>query len=335
MKRFGAAVLGLGLVAASGAARAEQIVMNQAGHSLTASSIYLAQDLGFFAKQGLDVQFINTGSGMKSIVPLVSGSAQFCACIVFHPLQANHAGAADTRMIAGITSGFATKIVLHKDVAERLHLVPDMSLKDRVALLRGLKIGVTELSASTDQALRVVMMTYGLNPERDATIVSLGGLPNLLPALQNHQVDAVSGSPPVPEQLIQEGTAALLVDPIREHVGLLDKALFMAIAADKPYLASHRDVAERVVRAIVEGQSFLHEQKEKAKQVLKEKEFPNMPQAAFDAAFDAQYPSYLATPVMSRESVDAVIKITAQFLPGFKGTYETLVDPSFAAATPH
>jgi hypothetical protein len=121
MKRFGAAMLGLGLLAASGSARAEQIVINQAGHSLTASSIYLAQDLGFFAKQGLDVQFISTGSGMKSIVPLVSGSAQFCACIVFHPLQANHAGAADTRMIAGITSGFATKIVLHKDVAERLH----------------------------------------------------------------------------------------------------------------------------------------------------------------------------------------------------------------------
>jgi NitT/TauT family transport system substrate-binding protein len=334
MKRFATAMLGLGLLAASGAARAEQIVINQAGHSLTASSIYLAQDLGFFAKQGLDVQFITTGSGMKSIVPLVSGSAQFCACIVFHPLQANHAGAADTRMIAGITTGFATKIVLHKDVAARLHLVADMPLKDRVALLRGLKIGVTELSASTDQALRVVMMAYGLNPERDATIVSLGGLPNLLPALQNHQVDAVSGSPPVPEQL-QEGTAVLLVDPIHEHVGLLDKALFMAIAADKPYLASHRDVAERVVRAVAEGQSFLHEQKEKARQVLKEKEFPNMPQAGFDAAFDAQYPSYLATPVISRESVDAEVKITAQFLPGFKGTYETLVDPSFAAAKSH
>jgi len=332
MKRFAMAMLGL--LAASGAARAEQIVINQAGHSLTASSIYLAQDLGFFAKQGLDVQFISNGSGMKSIVPLVSGSAQFCACIVFHPLQANHAGAADTRMIAGITIGFATKIVLHKDVAARLHLVPDMPLKDRVALLRGLKIGVTELSASTDQALRVVMMAYGLNPERDATIVSLGGLPNLLPALQNHQVDAVSGSPPVPEQLIQEGTAVLLVDPIHEHVGLLDTALFMAIAADKSYLASHRDVAERVVRAVAEGQSFLHDHKEKARQVLKEKEFPTMPQAGFDAAFDAQYPSYLATPVISRESVDAEVKITAQFLPGFKGTYETLVDPSFAAAKP-
>ncbi len=332
MTRLMAAVLGLCLLFASGAAWGEQIVINQAGPSLTASSIYLADDLGYFKKQGLDVAFISTGSGMKSIVPLVSGSAQFCACIVFHPLQANHSGAADTRLIAGITVGFGTKIILRTEVADRLHLTPDTPLRDRVMMLRGLKIGVTELSASTDQALRVVMKTYGLDPQTDATIVAMGGLPNLLPALENGQIDGVSGSPPVPEQMIRDGSAKLLVDPIREHVGLLDQALFMAIAADKSYLAAHRDIAERVVRAIAEGQDFLHQNKEKARAILKEKQFPNMPQAAFDAAFDAQYPSYLATPAMSRASVEAAVKVAAQFLPGFKGTYETLVDPSFIPA---
>lgn len=333
MRIFVAGVLGLILGAGTPAGAAERIVINQAGPSLTASSIYLAQDLGFFAKQGLDVSFVSTGSGMKSIVPLVSGAAQFCACIVFHPLQANHSGAADTRMIAGITTGFGTKIVLRTEVAKRLGLKPDTPIAERVAMLKGLKLGVTELSASTDQALRVVMRTGGLNPERDATIVSLGGLPNLLPAMQNGQVDGVSGSPPVPEQLIREGAAVLLVDPVHEKVGLLDAALFMAVAADKTYLAAHRDVAERVVAAIVEGQAFLHDQKDKSRLVLKEKRFPGMPQDAFDAAFDAQYPSYLATPAMSRESVDAAIKLAAQFLPGFKGTYETLVDTSFSAGT--
>ncbi len=137
MTRLMAAVLGLCLLFASGAAWGEQIVINQAGPSLTASSIYLADDLGFFKKQGLDVAFISTGSGMKSIVPLVSGSAQFCACIVFHPLQANHSGAADTRLIAGITVGFGTKIILRTAVADRLHLTPDTPLRDRVRMLRG------------------------------------------------------------------------------------------------------------------------------------------------------------------------------------------------------
>jgi NitT/TauT family transport system substrate-binding protein len=328
MRGFKALAVVLGMLAAGGA-QAQPVIINQAGPSLTASSVYLANRMGFFAKQGLDVRFVSTGSGMKSIVPLVSGAAQFCACIVFHPFQASHAGAADTKLIAGITTGFGTKIVLRTEVADRLGLRADTPLAERVAMLRGLKIGVTELSASTDQALRIVMEAQGLNPARDAQIIAMGGLPNLLPAIQNARIDAISGSPPVPETLIREGTARLLVDPIREKIGLLDTALFMALTADKAYLASHRDIAEKVVKAIVEGQRFLHENKDQARKILKEQEFPNMPLEAFDAAFDAQYPSYLASPVMPRANVEAAITLAGKFLPGFKGTYDSLVDSSF------
>jgi len=66
--------------------------------------------------------------------------------------------------------------------------------------------------------------------------------------------------------------------------------------------------------------------------VVKEKEFSNMPQAAFDTAFDGPFPTYQPNPEHSPASIDAAIRIGAVFIPGFSGTYETLVDPSIAVA---
>ena len=323
-----ALLAGLGL---SAPASAQKIIINQAGQSTTAASIYLAKHMGFFERNGLDVAFFTTGSGIKSIAPLVTGAAQFCACIVNHPMQANHSGAAETRMIAGITAGYPTKIVLRKDIAARLHLTPETPLADRVRMLKGLKIGVTELGASTDLAMRLAMIAYGMNPERDAVIIALGGLPAMLPAMANNQVEAISGSPPAPEHLMSEGVADLLVDPTKERISGLDVALFMALAAEQGYLKKNHDVAIRVVRSIAEAQAYLRDHKEEARKVVKEKEFSKMPQDAFDIAYDYQYSMYQKTPEISRESANAAIKIAEVFIPGFKGTYETEIDPSIAA----
>jgi NitT/TauT family transport system substrate-binding protein len=308
----------------------EKLVINQSGQTTTASSVYLAKHLGFFEKEGLDVTFVVTGSGIKSIAPLVNGATQFCACIVSHPMQANSSGAAETRLIASITAGFPTKVALRKDHAERLGLKPDMPLADRMRMLKGMKVGVTELGASTDQALREAMKVAGMNPERDAVIIALGGVPNQVAALENNQVDAISASPPAPERVIKDGAALLLADPMGEHVGNLDVALFMALAAEKSYLDKHRDIALRVVRAVYEGQKYLQDHRAESAKVVKEKEFPNMQQEAFDIAFDGQFPTFSKTPELTRQSVDAVIKLNAPTLPGPAGTYETLVDPSYA-----
>ena len=320
----------LALLAGAGAARAQKITINQSGQTTTASSIYLASHLGFFKRQGLEVKFVVTGSGIKSIAPLVTGDTQFCACIVTHPMQANHSGAAETRLIAGITAGYPTKIVMRKQVADRLGLKPELPLADRVRMLKGLKIGISELGASTDQALRLAMVAYGLNPERDAIIIPLSTLQATMPALSNGQVDAASLSPPGPEQFVQEGIATLLFDPVGEHVAGLDVALFMGLTAEAGYLAKNRDVAVRVVRAIAEGQVYLQANREASAKLVKEKEFPNMPQEAFDIAFNGQFPTYQKTPDISRESIAAAIKAADLLIPNFKGTYETLVDPTIA-----
>jgi hypothetical protein len=96
---------------------------------------------------------------------------------------------------------------------------------------------------------------------RDGTIIPLEHLANILPALHNQQVDALSSRPPLPEQL-KDGTAALLADPVAKHVGRINKPSFMALAVDKDYLATHRDLAHRVVHAITAAQRVLGVDKE-------------------------------------------------------------------------
>lgn len=309
-----------------------KIVVNQAAQSLSAAAVYLAYDLGYFEKEGLAVSFIPTGSGMKSISPLLSGDAQYCICSFSHPIDALQAGAGEVRIIGQILTGFNQKIVLSKAVALERKITSDLPLAERVAALKGLKIGVTEPNASTDQAVRIILQSYNINPSKEAVLIALGAL-NLPPALQNRQIDAFDMSPPIPEMSVEAGDAIVLVDIGKDKIPLLSTALNLAITVDQAYLAKNRDTAMRFVRAIATAQTYLAEKPEEARTILKQKDFPKMEQRSFDLAFDANRSFYAKSPAIVRQDVDAGLELARRFTRGaFRVTYEQIVDTSIVTA---
>lgn len=311
-------------------AQSKKIVINQSAQSLSAAAIYIAKDAGYFAAEGLDVEFIATGSGIKSIVPLVRGDTQFCACIFSHPIDAMTSGAGDVKLIGTVVNGYNHKIVIRKDLAERLGITATTPLETRIQALKGLKIGITEPNASTDQVLRLAMEKFGLDPNKDAQLIALGAN-NLPPAIHNQQIDAFVMVPPVPERAVQAGDAVYLMDLAEDSLPLLRDAAYMTITVDPGYLSKNRDTAVRLIRAVANAQKLLFENQSEARKLLKEREFPQMDQETFDIGFKSLVPFYLKNPEISRQSFDAGIALAQKFSrQPITLTYDQIVDPTIA-----
>ena len=313
-------------------AQNKKITINQSAQSLSAAAVYLAKDGGFFAKEGLDVEFVATGSGLKSIVPLLSGDTQFCACVFSHNISANETGAGDIKLIASVVDGYAQKMALDKATAQRLNISASTPMKERMAALKGLKIGISEPNSAADQVARLMLKEGGLNGSRDAQLISLG-VPNLNAALHNKQIDAFVITAPNPELAVREGDAVMLVDLSKDKIANLSEATYIGLSADKKYLAANKSTALKVVRALAGAQVMLQSKTAEAKKLLRDKEFPKMEQEVFDLSFESAFPFYAKTPEIFKERVDAALAIAQAFSKTrLKVTYDDLVDPSVAQA---
>jgi len=307
-----AAIFASAMLCTAAQAAPQKIVVNQSAPSLSAAAVYLARDTGLFAKEGLDVDFVATGSGLKSIVPLINGDSQFCACIFSHPIDAMKVNAGDVKVIATLITGYNHKIVLGKEQAQKAGVTPDSPLEARVKALKAQKIGITEPNASTDQVVRLLMKDAGLDASKDSTLIALGAQ-NLPPAIQNHQIDAFVMTPPVPERAIAAGDAIPIVDLGKDKIPLLRDSLYMAIAVDPNFLAKNRDLAVKFVRAIAKAQVLLAEHPDQARKILKEKQFASMDQPTFDASFDGNIAFYAHKPEVSLAGVQTALDLAKRF----------------------
>lgn len=305
-----------------------RIVINQSAHSLSAAAMYVADRAGYFKKRDIDVEFVETGSGLKSITPLIKGSTQFCACIFSHPLEAQAAGTGEFGVVATLQQGYNHKIVVSKEVANEKGITVESPLDQRLKILRDLRVGITEVGASTDLVSRMAMDQAGLDPDKDAKIVAMGKPETMPSALARGRIDAYTMTPPVPEQAIHAGDAIVLADLTKDDISGISGAFYMGLTASKQYLKENKEAAVKVYQAVAEAETYLRENRAEAKKLLR-KEFADLDKESFEASFETLKVLYPKTPKLDRDSIEAAIELSGE---EDKVSFDDITDVSIAKA---
>lgn len=121
--------------------------------------------------------------------------------------------------------------------------------------LKGKTVGVTRFGSSTDFAMRYLLLKQGLNPDKDVTVLQLGGMPELAAALSKSLIVAAPLSAPTHIRARAAG-AQPLIDLAKAGVYFPHTA----VTTRRAYLKSNRDVALNFFRGYSEGiQRFLNE----------------------------------------------------------------------------
>src|SRR4051812_32183173 len=155
------------------------------------SSLYylpltLAERLGYFKEQGLNVTVTDFGGGAKALQSLIGGSADVVTGAYEHTIRMQVKG---QPIAAVLELGRFPGIVLavRKEKAAQIK-----SFKD----LKGAKIGVTAPGSSTNFFVNALIAKDGLKPE-DVSIIGVGTGLSAVAAMKKGEIDAISNLDPV------------------------------------------------------------------------------------------------------------------------------------------
>jgi NitT/TauT family transport system substrate-binding protein len=211
--------------------------------------IFITKEARLFEKYGLDGQVITmNGSGLTSKA-LIGGSIQIAPIATPTVMNANLAGA-DMAILAHTMPG-----VIHA-----LMVKPEIK---RVEDLKGKKIAVSSLGSLTDFLVRTIAKKKGLNPDRDLTLLVMGGDSERLMALRTGAVDASAMSHPGYGRARRLGFS-MLWDSAKE----IDYP-WMEITTRRETIKKDRELVTNYMKAHLEGIALFKKDPEFSKKVIK------------------------------------------------------------------
>jgi len=161
----------------------------------------VAEQLGYFKAEGLDVKIVDFAGGSQALRAVVGGSADVVSGAFEHTVNMQAKG---QYLRAFVLQGRAPQIVLGVNPKT----MPNFR---SVADLKGKKIGVTAPGSSTNVMANFVLAKAGLKPT-DVSIVGVGASSGAVAAMRSGQIDAMSNLDPVITLLARSGDLKVVAD---------------------------------------------------------------------------------------------------------------------------
>ncbi|MSP41277.1 MAG: ABC transporter substrate-binding protein [Deltaproteobacteria bacterium] len=147
----------------------ERVRVGWAAMTASHTPLWVAQERGLFAKQGLVTEAIFFGAGPPAMQALVAGDLDIV--VTSAPNVVNpRLGGADVVMILSIIPTFIDHIIAAGNITS-------------VEQLRGKSGSVNRAGSISDMGLRLSLKRLGIDPEKDVKIVPAGGNPERLASI--------------------------------------------------------------------------------------------------------------------------------------------------------
>jgi ABC-type nitrate/sulfonate/bicarbonate transport system substrate-binding protein len=244
-------LLTLSLIASASHAQTRPPLVRTAYSALSAGigTLWITHEQGIFKKHGLDSNLIYMRSGTTAAQALLAGEIQF-AHISPAPMMAAWIQGADVVLIGTTVHQMVFTVITDGSIAKG-------------ADLKGKKIGVTRIGSASDLALRAALEHFGLN-SKDVTMISMGGIPDILAGMRAGAVQGGVLSPPTSTLARELGYRPLL------HIPDLGREFaFSSIAAKRSFIQSQPEVAKAFMAALSDGAKIYKEDSRAALRVLR------------------------------------------------------------------
>ena len=188
-------LVGAAMALATSAPAAAATTVKQAGFKVIDLAVpFLAKAKGFLDKNGLDWQYVEIDSGKLGVAALLSGNVEFVD-LGLDDIAGLQALGKDPIGIYSMINSLTMDLVVSDKAMQSAGLSTSMSLNDKLTHLKGLTFGITRPGAPTELFVKYLMQKGGLNPDKDATFVQIGGGQALVSAVKTGRIDEASCFP--------------------------------------------------------------------------------------------------------------------------------------------
>lgn len=212
-------------------------------------AVWMAKDGGYLSKHGIDADLIYIPA-TTATQALIAGEIQLAQVTGVSTAGAILSGA-DVRIIASSQNKLAGSIYARPEIKS-----PEQ--------LKGKRLGISRFGALSDTAAAIFLERYGLKRGADVAIVQMGGLPEVITAMDRGAIQAGFANPPQTSRAKRLGMKELF-DLNTLGVELQQTCLTVTTK----YLRERRPVVKSFVQAYAEGLHRFMTDRDFSIQVLK------------------------------------------------------------------
>src|SRR5919109_868825 len=245
--------MGWSAMAGAQAPRKVKMTIPVVAHSMT--PVYVAQSRGFFADEKLDLDITSTGGGGPDIRALIAGDVEFSFTTGDNVILAHQEGKRLLMVMSGLNKVFINW-AMHKESAKTKGVTESMPLAEKIKLLKGLTVGVTNPGALTAHLAAFVIRKAGYTPQQDVHIIPIGAGPTWLAALENRKIDVALTAPPVPETAISRGFAIMFINNAKGEDPSIPEFLMENLVVRPETVSKEPDLVRRMVRALTKANQW-------------------------------------------------------------------------------
>jgi NitT/TauT family transport system substrate-binding protein len=208
----------------------------------------LAEALGYFKNEGLDVELLNEGSGVDAEGELLTGSVQGVVGFYDHCVDMQAKGKIMLSVVQLAHSPGEVELV-----STRYPQVKSM------ADVKGKNLGVTGLGSSTNFLTQYLAVKAGV-PLGQFTSVGVGAGPTFIAAMQQDKIQLGMTTEPTITRLLKTGEARILVDMrtadgTRKVLGGTYPAASLYVT--KAWADSHKATTQKLANAFVKTLRYI------------------------------------------------------------------------------
>jgi ABC-type nitrate/sulfonate/bicarbonate transport system substrate-binding protein len=214
-----------------------KVVIGYASMSSVVTTLWVAQEKGFFARNNIDVQTVFIPGSPTLVASLNTGDVQFGYTGGTATLGAA-VGGLDVKIVAAFSNYVQTDLVVRPEIKTP-------------ADLKGKRIGVTSIGGTGWMSAMLALEQVGLNPERDKILLAgFGDQRVITQALETGTIQGASLAGVFSQRLKRSGY---------NFVGEVEKIPLVgtSVVVKADYLMSHGAIVRNVLRGLLEGHGFV------------------------------------------------------------------------------
>ena len=219
---------------------ADKVRVAYVAPSVTLSLPWMAKETGILGRHDLVAEILLITGSPRLVQSLIAGDVDVAFAGVTAITRARVRGA-DVAILGASANVSSQKIIVARNSKVR-----------RLEDLKGAIIGVSQYGSEADTFTRNALATAGLKPDKDVTILQLGGHPQVAAAMVAGKL-AVGALAGLPAWNVEKSGGRLLSSAAELKI-LSPSGTF---ATTRGYIQRKRNVIERLARAFVETIHFL------------------------------------------------------------------------------
>ncbi len=213
--------------------------------SWTTLPYVVANERGFFEREGLKVRMITFRGTNLMLTALLANELDYATILPF--LTGASARGLPVKILAAVTKSSSYFMVARPEI-------------ESVKALRGKKLGINSFGSSADYAAYAAVSRSGMDPNKDLTILAIGGgTPERLAAVVSGSVDATVITSPAEYAAEKQGLRVIMS---ARELGELVRIPITGIGATQKKMEKDPDEIVRILRALRLSTMYLQQNPE-------------------------------------------------------------------------